>query len=99
MDVELAWAGPEGQSLVVLRVATGACVADALAAAPKHTLPPGEPDQQWTGRVGVFGQRCSLHRKLAPGDRVEIYRPLELDAKAARRQRAREAQLRIETPT
>lgn len=39
-------------------------------------------------RVGVFGQLCDLDETLAPGDRVEIYRSLQIDPKAARRRRA-----------
>jgi len=38
--------------------------------------------------VGIFGRRCSLERPLHPGDRVEIYRPLTIDPKEARRRRA-----------
>lgn len=38
--------------------------------------------------VGIFGRRCSLERPLHPGDRVEIYRPLAIDPKEARRRRA-----------
>ena len=36
----------------------------------------------------VFGQECERARVLQPGDRVEIYRELAVDAKTARRQRA-----------
>lgn len=39
------------------------------------------------GKVGVFGRVCRLDRKLKPGDRVEIYRPLAIDPKEARRLR------------
>jgi putative ubiquitin-RnfH superfamily antitoxin RatB of RatAB toxin-antitoxin module len=39
-------------------------------------------------RVGIFGQRVALDHRLSPGDRVEIYRPLEVDPKEARRRRA-----------
>ncbi len=37
--------------------------------------------------AGIFGQACSLKRKLEPGDRVEIYRPLLQHPMEARRQR------------
>ena len=40
-----------------------------------------------TLRVGVWGKRCSLSHKLKPNDRVEIYRPLRVDPKVARRER------------
>jgi putative ubiquitin-RnfH superfamily antitoxin RatB of RatAB toxin-antitoxin module len=39
--------------------------------------------------IGVWGRHCSLETRLREGDRVEVYRPLALDPKEARRQRAR----------
>lgn len=41
-----------------------------------------------TMRVGVFGRLCAWNTVAQPGDRIEIYRPLLADPKAARRQRA-----------
>lgn len=38
--------------------------------------------------VGIFGRLCTLDTPLRAGDRVEIYRSLQADPKAARRQRA-----------
>lgn len=39
--------------------------------------------------VGIFGKRARRDTVLADGDRVELYRPLRLEAKEARRQRVR----------
>jgi sulfur carrier protein len=39
--------------------------------------------------VGVWGRRCALEQALREGDRVEIYRPLLVDPKVARRERFR----------
>jgi hypothetical protein len=39
--------------------------------------------------VGVWGRACALEARLRAGDRVEIYRPLAVDPKEARRLRAR----------
>ena len=39
-------------------------------------------------KVGVFGKKVRLSKRLKPGDRVEIYRPLVLNPKEARRRRA-----------
>lgn len=36
---------------------------------------------------GVWGRKQALHHVLREGDRVEIYRPLRVDPKDARRQR------------
>lgn len=43
-----------------------------------------------TRAVGVFGSRCHPDRRLRDGDRIELYRPLIIDAKEARRERAAE---------
>lgn len=40
--------------------------------------------------VGVYGKPARLEQPLAHGDRIEIYRPLGVDAKLARRARAAE---------
>ena len=39
-------------------------------------------------QVGVFGERRSLDDPLRDGDRVEVYRPLTIGPKEARRLRA-----------
>ncbi len=41
--------------------------------------------------VGVWNRTCKLNKTLKDGDRIEIYRPLIADPKAARRQRAEKA--------
>ena len=58
----------------------GALVRDALRAS-------GMPAD--LSAVGVFGKRVAPDARLADGDRVEIYRPLLLDPKERRRERAR----------
>lgn len=51
----------------------------------------GEPE--WaTGVTGIFGEVCDRSRRIESGDRIELYRPLEVDPKEARRARARERQ-------
>lgn len=39
--------------------------------------------------LGVFGRRVKPQQVLRDGDRVEVYRPLIMDPKEARRRRAR----------
>lgn len=39
-------------------------------------------------RLGIFSRRVSAEQVLQSGDRIEIYRPLQLDPMDARRQRA-----------
>ena len=43
---------------------------------------------------GIFGKRVTLDTLLSDGDRVEIYRPLAVDPKEARRRRALKAKKR-----
>lgn len=44
--------------------------------------------------VGIFHRRCDLHTLLCDGDQVQIYRPLQVDPKQARRQRVARARPR-----
>lgn len=39
-------------------------------------------------RVGIFGRLKTLETLLRPEDRVEVYRPLAIDPKLARRRRS-----------
>ncbi len=78
LKVEVVHARRDGAEIVEIRLPDGATVGDALAA----TGFKGNP-------VGIFGKRVAMDTRLADGDRVEIYRPLELDPKEARRRRAR----------
>ena len=61
-----------------------ATVADALAAAQQRLGVPLAASQP----VGIFGQICSLDHVPVEGDRIELYRPLHADPRAARRARA-----------
>lgn len=50
-------------------------------------------------KVGIFGQLATLTTALRDGDRIEIYKPLLIDPKHARRLRAlRQRKKRIATP-
>lgn len=47
------------------------------------------PELDWDHvRCGIFGRVEPLQRVLRDGDRVELYRPLQVDPKEARRLRA-----------
>lgn len=43
-------------------------------------------------RIGIFSRKATLDTQLRDGDRVEIYRPLKIDPKEARRRRALKVQ-------
>lgn len=85
--VEVVYALPHDQRLVAVDLEPGATVTDAVAASGLAEAFP-EIDVH-AGPFGVFGERCAPGRVLEAGDRVEIYRPLAVDPRAARRLRAR----------
>jgi len=82
LRVEVVYALPEGAQSVRLSLAPGATLRDALMASDFEV----NLEKQ---AFGIFGKRAALDRPLADGDRVEIYRPLAMDPKEARRRRAR----------
>ncbi|MEQ1620693.1 MAG: RnfH family protein [Methylococcales bacterium] len=86
IDVEVAYAIPELQVLVQLRLPIGSNVGQAVNASGLQQQFP-EIDESSIA-VGIFAKPCQLDQVLAQGDRVEIYRPLLNDPKDARRQRA-----------
>ena len=66
----------------------GATVADALRASALAQRHPGlDPS---AAALGIWGTRCSVDALLRDRDRVEVYRPLLIDPKEARRRRQRE---------
>jgi hypothetical protein len=86
IDVEVAYATPEQQVIIVLKVPEGATVEHAINASGLLNQFP-EIDAADI-KAGIFGSVCKLDQQLRPADRVEIYRPLIHDPKEARRQRA-----------
>jgi putative ubiquitin-RnfH superfamily antitoxin RatB of RatAB toxin-antitoxin module len=68
-----------------VRVAAGCTVADAIAASPLRTEFPSL-DLEALG-VGVWGRSAQPHQVLRERDRIEVYRPLRIDPKVARRER------------
>jgi putative ubiquitin-RnfH superfamily antitoxin RatB of RatAB toxin-antitoxin module len=85
LRIEVAAAlAPREVACTVLALPAGATVRDALQGADLLAsgagLAPG-----WT--CGVWSRRCALDRALRDGDRVELYRPLTVDPKEARRLR------------
>ncbi len=89
---EIAWATPEKQYLQTITVPRGTTVLaaleasglcqqiEALADVPTHAL-----------QLGIFGEHVKMpaDQVVRQGERIEIYRPLQVDPKQARRARAR----------
>lgn len=86
ISVEVAVAWPELQVVVALRLARGSTVGDAI---ERSGLRERFPDMEISSeRLGVFADRRNPDDQLRDGDRVEIYRPLKVDPKVARRMAA-----------
>lgn len=85
IGVCVAWVAPGVEWLVDVRMDDGATVSQAIAGSgilaridwPAENL-----------RFAIFGQAADAATLLADGDRIEITRPLQVDAKTARRARA-----------
>jgi putative ubiquitin-RnfH superfamily antitoxin RatB of RatAB toxin-antitoxin module len=86
MHVEVVYALQDVQHRVHLELLEGATVRSALEAVRR--IPPFDGLDLTARTVGIFGRIAELDEALGPDDRVEIYRPLVLDPKEARRQRA-----------
>ena len=85
-EIEVVFASRESQALKTIVVASGATVADAIAASGLLLAFPDQNPNELT--VGIWGRVVEEDRALREGDRVELYRPLELDPREARRQLA-----------
>ena len=86
LEITVVYALPETACLIPLQVQKGSTVKQAvensriLEKFPEIVLDPG--------KVGIFSKPVDLDTVLSDGDRIEIYRSLKADPKAARRKRA-----------
>jgi uncharacterized protein len=87
--IEVVYARPQGAIQRSYQLTDAATVADALRAAGSDPAFMGVDLEG--SPVGVFGAPARREQALRPGDRVEVYRPLALDPKAARRARVQQA--------
>jgi putative ubiquitin-RnfH superfamily antitoxin RatB of RatAB toxin-antitoxin module len=81
LQVEVVYALSRRADSVRVSVPQGATVGEVL---EKSGLLP-----RVRGKVGIFGRVVRADALVADGDRIEIYRPLAIDPKEARRRRAR----------
>jgi putative ubiquitin-RnfH superfamily antitoxin RatB of RatAB toxin-antitoxin module len=85
LSVEVCYALPDAQTLIVVELPAGATVQQALdASGILKRFPSIDLNTQ---KVGVFGKLKALDTVLADHDRVEIYRPLLVDPKVSRQRR------------
>jgi len=83
ITVEVVFAVAEKQEMVSVTLPSGATVAEAIARSsvadsfPQHDLR--------ILSVGIWGREVTRDHVLTDGDRVEIYRPLSMNPREARR--------------
>ena len=88
INVEVAYATPEEQIIKAMNVDAGTTAEAAitesgvLSSFPEINLK--------NSKIGIFGKVIKNDTVLKDGDRVEVYRPLLVDPKEIRRQRAKE---------
>ena len=86
IQVEVAYAEPDRQFLRSIQLPQGATVAQAIRAS--------NIEQECAIKandlcIGIWSKATEPGTVLADGDRVELYRPLKIDPKDARRKRAK----------
>ena len=91
LSIEIAYALPQKQELVQLKLPAGSTVQQAIEASGLKQKHP-EIDLA-KNKVGVFGKLSKLDTPLRDRDRVEIYRPLIADPKEVRKKRAEEGKV------
>ncbi len=87
--VEVAYALPERQMIIPLKVEEGTTAKQAILQSGILDKFPGLKLTPET-KVGVFSRPVKQDTVLYEGDRVEIYRPLIADPKEVRKRRAAE---------
>lgn len=86
IQVEVAYATPVKQVIIKVDVPTHATIQTAIEKSGVMLIFPEIDLSQQS--VGIFSKRRELTDVLCDGDRIEIYRPLLIDPKEARRLRA-----------
>jgi putative ubiquitin-RnfH superfamily antitoxin RatB of RatAB toxin-antitoxin module len=85
ISVEVAYALPTEQKIIALQVEEGCSIETVIDLSGILILfPEIDLSQQ---KVGIFSKLKKLTENVRAGDRIEIYRPLAIDPKEARRRR------------
>ena len=86
IEVEVAYATPEEQVIVKIVGEKGMDIKTALTQSKiNDQFPEIDPEN---AKVGIYGKTVKLDHVLCTGDRIEIYRELIADPKAARKKKA-----------
>lgn len=86
INVEVAYARPDCQRIIALHVPVGTTVQEAIISSGMLAFFP-EIDLT-VQKTGIFSAVVSSSTVLKNGDRIEIYRPLQMSPMEARRRRA-----------
>lgn len=85
LEVEIVYCSVDKQRVIPLTVTEPCSVERAI---KQSTLLQQFPELDISSvQLGLFSQKVSLTTWLKTGDRIEIYRPLKIDPKEARRKR------------
>jgi hypothetical protein len=87
ITVEVVLALPDRQIVRRVTLADGATASQALDASGLRRDWPELVDHP--RQLGIFSRPVAPEQRVNEGDRIEVYRPLTLDPKDARRRRAR----------
>lgn len=87
ISIEVAYATKEQQKIIPLEVPEGTTIKEAIQQSGILSLFP-EIDLTHQ-KVGIFSKICELTDLIQAGARIEIYRPLTIDPKEARRNKAK----------
>ncbi|MEP1214115.1 MAG: RnfH family protein [Marinobacter sp.] len=89
INVEVAFARPDRQEIIGLQVEQGTSAVEAVKRSGiTAVFPEIDPEKNDMGIFGKVIKNPSDH-ELRDGDRVEVYRPLKIDPKQARLNRAK----------
>lgn len=91
LNVEVAYALPERQTVLCIRVAPGTSV---LAAIEQSGIVQKHPEIDLSvNKFGIYSRPVKGSEPVQDGDRIEIYRPLIADPKEMRKKRAEKANI------
>lgn len=88
VDVELVYGTAQSQALLRISVPKGTTILEAI---EYSAIAEMFPDANFRKNpVGIWGRVVDRSRRVTNGDRIELYRPLEMDPRDARRELAAE---------
>lgn len=89
IHVEVAYGTAVDQKIIAIELPRGSSVVDAVNQSGIRALFSELASDQVAFSFGVFGEVVEPQTRLNQHDRVEIYRPLTVDPRDARRRRAK----------